>query len=422
MSVDNASNNTTACELLVSDCKNDLLLGGEHLHVRCCAHILNILVQDGMSIIHSAIHKIRELLKHIDCSPARLQVFNSIAKGKGMVSKKGVYLDVPTRWNSTYKMIVEASEYKAVLNTYASKHMEDGPSEYEWEKADAICEFLKAFEELTLAVSAHREPTAHMFLPLVLSILHALKQDKALQTNDILKELAACMCSKFEKYWEPDEGSLRSKGNPLRKNKEIAFNTALVIATILDPRRKVLYLEFFYQRVCRNVDQIGIHVNSALVWMRKYFMEYEQHYQRTSTINTGAHFSDISIMGSPALGKRKLEAEFEQYKSQVRVAQSQKSELDVYLEEESEKHVKGFDVLAWWNSKSQKFPALSAMARDFLAIPLSTVSSESAFSLGKRILGDHRSSLTPEMLEALVCTKDWLYKPKESEGMSAILW
>jgi hypothetical protein len=97
-------------------------------------------------------------------------VFNSIAKGKGMVPKKGVYLDVPTRWNSTYKMIVEASEYKAVLNTYASKHMEDGPSEDEWEKADAICEFLKAFEELTLAVSAHREPTAHMFLPLVLSI------------------------------------------------------------------------------------------------------------------------------------------------------------------------------------------------------------------------------------------------------------
>ena len=43
------------------------------------------------------------------------------------------------------------------------------------------------------------------------------------------------------------------------------------------------------------------------------------------------------------------------------------------------------------------------MARDFLAIPLSTVPSESAFSLGGRILGESRSSLTPEMLEALVC-------------------
>jgi len=65
------------------------------------------------------------------------------------------------------------------------------------------------------------------------------------------------------------------------------------------------------------------------------------------------------------------------------------------------------------------------MARDFLAIPLSTVSSESAFSLGGMILGDHRNwgmilgdhrnSLSPEMLEALVCGKDWLYKTKDPE-------
>ena len=64
------------------------------------------------------------------------------------------------------------------------------------------------------------------------------------------------------------------------------------------------------------------------------------------------------------------------------------------------------------------------VSRDFLAIPLSTVSSESAFSCGGRILGDHRSSLTPEMLEVLVCAKDWLFKAKvpksysDSEGCS----
>uniref|UniRef100_A0A453BLS4 HAT C-terminal dimerisation domain-containing protein n=1 Tax=Aegilops tauschii subsp. strangulata TaxID=200361 RepID=A0A453BLS4_AEGTS len=48
------------------------------------------------------------------------------------------------------------------------------------------------------------------------------------------------------------------------------------------------------------------------------------------------------------------------------------------------------------------------MARDFLAIPLSTVASESAFSCGKRILGDERSSLNPDMLEVLLCAKYWL--------------
>ncbi|KAM0828082.1 hypothetical protein ACQ4PT_067784 [Festuca glaucescens] len=58
------------------------------------------------------------------------------------------------------------------------------------------------------------------------------------------------------------------------------------------------------------------------------------------------------------------------------------------------------------------------MARDFLAIPLSTVASESAFSCGGRILGDTRSSLTPEMLQALVCAKDWLFIPKDDEDLT----
>ncbi|ONM37672.1 Zinc finger BED domain-containing protein DAYSLEEPER [Zea mays] len=48
------------------------------------------------------------------------------------------------------------------------------------------------------------------------------------------------------------------------------------------------------------------------------------------------------------------------------------------------------------------------MARDFMAIPVSTVSSESAFSAAGRVLGKNRTSLSPETLEALVCAKDWL--------------
>lgn len=88
------------------------------------------------------------------------------------------------------------------------------------------------------------------------------------------------------------------------------------------------------------------------------------------------------------------------------------------MEEEPENNIEDFDVLSWWRSKATKFLVLSAMARDFLAIPLSTVSSESVFSLGGRILGDHRSSLTPEILEALVCAKDWLCKTKDPEFCS----
>jgi hypothetical protein len=85
-----------------------------------------------------------------------------------------------------------------------------------------------------------------------------------------------------------------------------------------------------------------------------------------------------------------------------------KSELDKYLAKETEDTEMKIDLLAWWKASKQRFPILSRLARDVLAIPISKVSSESAFSTSGRILDDFRSSLTPFMLEALVCTPDWI--------------
>jgi hypothetical protein len=85
------------------------------------------------------------------------------------------------------------------------------------------------------------------------------------------------------------------------------------------------------------------------------------------------------------------------------------------LEEKTEQDSEDFDILAWWKINAKKFPILSPMAHDFLAIPVSTVALESAFSCDGKILGD-TSSLNPEMLEALVCAKDWLYKPKQTNN------
>jgi hypothetical protein len=88
-----------------------------------------------------------------------------------------------------------------------------------------------------------------------------------------------------------------------------------------------------------------------------------------------------------------------------------KSELEKYLAEETEYPESKMDILAWWKVNSNRFPVLGHMARDVLAIPITTVASESAFSTGGHILDDFRTSLTPFMLEALVCTQDWLQRP-----------
>lgn len=96
----------------------------------------------------------------------------------------------------------------------------------------------------------------------------------------------------------------------------------------------------------------------------------------------------------------------------------ERNEVDKYLIEDCEELLGGdvdnyFDLLGWWKINSIKYPVLSRMARDVLAAPVSTVASESAFSASGRILDPFRSSLSPKMVEALICTKSWLSSYKD---------
>jgi hAT family C-terminal dimerisation region len=67
-----------------------------------------------------------------------------------------------------------------------------------------------------------------------------------------------------------------------------------------------------------------------------------------------------------------------------------------------------FNILAWWKLKVPRYSILSRLTRDILAVPISTVTSESTFSTSGRTLNPVRSSLNDESLEALVCAQDWL--------------
>ncbi|KAL6191681.1 hypothetical protein ACLB2K_038071 [Fragaria x ananassa] len=88
-----------------------------------------------------------------------------------------------------------------------------------------------------------------------------------------------------------------------------------------------------------------------------------------------------------------------------------KSDLERYLGETVLPRVndKEFDVLYWWKTSGMKYPTLYKVVRDILAILVSTVASESAFSTGGPIVSPHLNRLHSSTLEALMCGRDWLW-------------
>ena len=82
-----------------------------------------------------------------------------------------------------------------------------------------------------------------------------------------------------------------------------------------------------------------------------------------------------------------------------------RTELDYYLDDDPYPDRPGFDVLHFWKL-DPKYPTLKKIVRDVLAIPASTVASESAFSTGGRVLSPHRSSLHFDTVEALMCLQN----------------
>ena len=66
------------------------------------------------------------------------------------------------------------------------------------------------------------------------------------------------------------------------------------------------------------------------------------------------------------------------------------------------------EVFPWWKEHYNRFPELFLMAQDLMSAGKKNAS-ESSFSIGKKNINPYRSHLLLENVEAMLCTKSWLY-------------
>nr|KAJ0197777.1 hypothetical protein LSAT_V11C700372050 [Lactuca sativa] len=362
---------------------------------------LKKMVQDGIKRVDKAVEIVRWAVKWIRQSPSRIHKFTEFAKVANPGITKHLKRDVPTRWNSTYHMMEIAQAYKKTFERYDIEEFDfrceiemaglSIPSSSDWERVRNVCHFLKPFHDVTLRIYGTLYVTSNTCIEDIYSIRTLL--DDAISDSSLC-DIALAMKIKFDKYFGDIE----------------KMNLLLYFALILDPRNKVKYLVILLED---RYGEKGVEAKKKYIMdsMYELYNDYIRIHSPSSTSSTAESTTSSSILGkrqnpefmapNPPLRNKLRE------KMKTNIVESI-GELEKYLQESVEDDSEMFSILDWWKVNSPRFPILSLMARDVFAIPVSTVASKSVFSTSGRVLDPFRSSLTPKIVESLICTQDWI--------------
>ncbi|GJT67259.1 zinc finger BED domain-containing protein RICESLEEPER 2 [Tanacetum coccineum] len=343
MTVDNAPSNDKALDHLIKSLPNAKIYDeGKHFHIRCMAHILNLIVKEGL----------KEKNYHVDC----------------------------------------------VANARVPEHSDFGVCE-------GVVEFLEKFKAKTELISSSSKPLAHLFYREILDIdkhlrYWAMKPEFCFMVDDMVR--------KYNKYW----------------GKFDELNDYMYFATILDPTmkqhlvshgfRKMLEYNMSSESPLPN-DSLNAMVREMLkevvtrmgVLFQTYKTRFDTVVSKSSSKRTKNQQSCKSYVGDNAFLDDFLNLEDSD-------SIEMDTELTKYLNEPRIRFTSDFDILEWWKLNAPRFPIIARMAKDILAIQITTVASESAFSTGGRVLDPYSTNLSYAVVEALICTQDWVSKSKKA--------
>ncbi|XP_024974715.1 zinc finger BED domain-containing protein RICESLEEPER 2-like [Cynara cardunculus var. scolymus] len=279
----------------------DLVCEGEYFHVRCCAHIMNLIVQDGLKEVDDAIIKVRNTVKYYKGSQSRRQRFLSSVAHVELQSSRGLRQDVPTRWNSTYIMLDSVLYYKKTFIHLAKTDANylHRPTSDEWGRIERTFKFLKVFYEVTCAFLGSKYTTTNLYFANVLTVRVLLHKEKD-SDDTFMKNMASRMYEKFEKYWAD-------------------FSTVMSFAVVLDPRYKFHIVEWGYEKV--------------------YGHEYKS--ELSGSLDSQEGSQDVLDMASASL--------MMDFSNKV-TSQAIKSELECYLEEKLMPRVNNLYILDYWRT------------------------------------------------------------------------
>ncbi|KAK9208449.1 hypothetical protein WN944_000804 [Citrus x changshan-huyou] len=159
-----------------------------------------------------------------------------------MVEKLLLRFDLALMYKSVFSRLQQReSQYKSL------------PSDSEWDLAATMVEHLKSFYMLTEMFSGTKYPTANLFFPLICKMKMSINGWRT-SDNLAIRIMDDKMVEKFEKYWNE-------------------IHPMLVVAVVLDPRYKMLLIDFYFPKIYG--DTADEHIERAHKLCHDLVKEYE---------------------------------------------------------------------------------------------------------------------------------------------------
>ncbi|CAL1414750.1 unnamed protein product [Linum trigynum] len=369
--------------------KNTQILSGQLVLGNCISYTLTSMAQELLSACQDLVSKIRDSVKYVKTLDSHQAKFLELKEQLQVPTEKNLRLDDQAQWNTTYEMLLAASELKEVfscLDTY-DPHYKEAPSMLEWKQVETICSLLKYLVDAANLLSSSTNPIAITFFHEAWKIQNELSRLAAIG-DPFINNFIIGLQDKIEKYIKD-------------------CSLALAVAVVMDPRFKMKLVEFSFSKIYG--DDAPAYIKIVDDGVHDLFKEYvalplplTPTYEENADPNLRNDENQLGAAVDNGL------ADFDVFIMET-TSQQTKSELDMYLDDSLLPRVAEFSVLGWWRQNKMKYPTLSKMARDILSIPVSTATAENVFdTVLPREIDRYRTSLRPETVEALVCAKDWL--------------
>jgi hypothetical protein len=396
----------------------------------CFCHTLELSTKVGIHGIEEVEHvfkKASAIVAHFKRSTIGGSRFKESQLRADLAQKK-LILMVLTRWRSHHNMAKSVVTNKAALQDYGENYEEDEAwpclmlDPIEFKTLDQMSSVLQRAADASVMMEGDKYPTIGMTLPVVGMLIASFDPatDVILQsTGKILShaQLLPCVRKAREAMFEDMKR---------RWIVDIDDNVKriLIIGSMVDPRAKdlsflssgfpeswqeeaieIFRFNFFTRWVSAEPSENSIDSDSTFTTPR----DSSAGGASASTSFSAFFKGNEKMISKPASsGGSRAESERDKAKKELAAYLDMPAipNVETVVDGDGRESIKDVDILQWWKKIGQvRFPRIAVMARQFLAIPASSATSERVFSFAGLTLSDLRKSLLDGTLEHIMWAK-----------------